>query len=188
MELFVDQQFEHIDFTTQPFPKGEYESCVFINCNLSQLDLAHYTFIDCSFTGSNLSLLKLNNTILRDIVFKDCKMIGLQFCDANAFGLAFSFDNCILTNASFYKTKIKKTNFNHSKLTEVDFTECDLTESVLNGCDLSGAIFSFSILERVDFRNAFNYAIDPEKNKIKKSKHSSTQLGGLLEKYGLIIE
>lgn len=188
MELFVDQQFENIDFTTQSFPKGEYESCAFINCNLSNLDVAHYTFIDCIFKGSNLSLLKLNNTILRDIFFKDCKMIGLQFCDANAFGLAFSFDSCILTNASFYKTKIKKTNFNNSKLTEVDFTESDLTESVLKGCDLSGAIFSFSNLERVDFRNAINYSIDPDNNKIKKSKHSASELGGLLDKYGLIIE
>ena len=69
MELFVDQQFENIDFTTQSFPKGEYESCAFINCNLSNLDVAHYTFIDCIFKGSNLSLLKLNNTILRDIFF-----------------------------------------------------------------------------------------------------------------------
>jgi uncharacterized protein YjbI with pentapeptide repeats len=188
MEIFEDQVFENIDFTIKGLPKGEYESCSFINCNLSDLNISGYSFIDCRFSDANLSLLKLNNTILRDIVFKDCKMIGLQFCDADAFGLAFSFENCILTNASFFKTKIKKTNFKDSKLSEVDFTECDLSESILQGCDLSGAIFSFSNVERVDFRTSMNYSIDPDNNKIKKSKHSASELGGLLDKYSLIID
>jgi hypothetical protein len=115
-------------------------------------------------------------------------MIGIQFGDANAFGLSFSFEDCILTNASFYKNKIKKTTFINSKLNEVDFSEADLTESVFTNCDLSGAVFSFTNLERSDFRTAINYSIDPEKNKIKKSKHSVSELSGLLEKYDLKID
>ena len=73
-----DKIFENIDFTVKPLPKGEYESCSFIHCNLSSVDVSHYTFIDTNFVGCNLSLLKLNNTILRDISFKGCKMIGLH--------------------------------------------------------------------------------------------------------------
>ena len=65
MEIFDDKIFENIDFTVKLLPKGEYESCSFINCNLSNLDVSHYTFIDTNFVGCNLSLLKLNNTILR---------------------------------------------------------------------------------------------------------------------------
>jgi hypothetical protein len=57
----------------------------------------------------------------------------------------------------------QNTIFLHSKLNEVDFTE-------------------------KGFTTAFNYPIDMDSNKIKKSKHSKGQLGGLLEKYHLTIE
>ena len=96
MQLYQDQQFENIDYTTIPLPKGEYENCSFINCNFSNSDLSNYTFIDAAFENSNLSLVKINNTILRDIKFKGCKMIGMQFSDANAFGLSFSFEDLSL--------------------------------------------------------------------------------------------
>lgn len=188
MQLYQDQQYQHIDFTTEGLPKGEYEACHFLQCNFSNLDIGGYVFIDCIFEQSNLSLLKLNNTILRDIQFKGCKMIGLQFCDANDFGLAVQFEDCILTNASFYKTKLKKTKFIDSKLNEVDFTESDLAAAVFTNSDLSNAIFSFTNLEQADFRGAIHYAIDPEANKLKKSKHNVDGLAGLLLKYGIVVD
>jgi uncharacterized protein YjbI with pentapeptide repeats len=98
------------------------------------------------------------------------------------------FDNCILTNSSFYKLKLKKRNFINSKINEVDFSEADLAESIFAHSDLSGAVFSFTNLERADFRDALNYSIDPEKNKVKKSKHSLIGVGGLLDKYQIVIE
>ncbi len=115
-------------------------------------------------------------------------MIGIQFSDANAFGLSFTFEDCILTNASFYKNKIKKTKFINTKLNEVDFSETDLSESVFDNCDLSAAIFSFTHLERTDLRTSYNYSIDIENNKIKKSKHSVHQLVGLLDKFQITVE
>jgi uncharacterized protein YjbI with pentapeptide repeats len=188
MQLFQDQKLAQVNYTLDALPKGEYESCSFMNCDFSNCNLSGYIFIDCAFKGCNLSLVKLGNTILRDIVFKDCKMIGMQFCDANTFGFSVAFEQCILTNASFFKMNSKKTKFVQSKLNEVDFTESDLTASVFRDCDLSGALFSFSNLEQVDFRSAVNYSIDPEKNKLKKSKHSMVNLSGLLDKYQLVIE
>ena len=187
MDIFEDKEFNHIDLTTKGLPKGEYENCQFTNCNLSGLDLSGFVFINSRFYGCDLGLIKLHNTILRDIHFKDCKMIGLQFGDTNEFGLTVSFDSCILTNASFYKTKIKKTKFINSKITEVDFTETDLTESIFDHCDLTGAIFSSTNVEKVDFTSSYNYTINPEENKIKKSKHSQSQLGGLLTKFDIKI-
>ncbi len=188
MQLFQDQQFQNIDYTITVLPKGEYEACQFQNCNMSNLDFTGYIFIDCTFENSNLSLVKLHNTILRDIQFKGCKMIGLQFCDANEFGLSLQFETCILTNASFYKTKLKKTKFIDSKLNEVDFTEADLTASIFTHSDLSNAVFSFTNLEQADLRGATHYVIDPETNKVKKSKHNLTGLEGLLLKYAIDVD
>ena len=64
MEIFEDKIFENLDFTVKLLPKGEYESCSFINCNLSNADLSHYTFIDTNFINCNLSLIKINITII----------------------------------------------------------------------------------------------------------------------------
>ena len=71
---------------------------------------------------------------------------------------------------------------------EVDFTGCDLTASVFTNCDLLRATFDNTILEKADLRTAFNYAIDPERNKIKKAKFSVSGLHGLLAKYDITIE
>ena len=84
----------------------------------------------------------------------------------------------------FIKPKSKRQN---SKITEVDITETDLSESIFDNCDLRGAIFSFTNVEKVDFTSSYNYTINPEENKIKKSKHSQGQLGGLLSKYDIKI-
>ena len=90
--------------------------------------------------------------------------------------------------SSFFKLKIKKTKFKDSTLHEVDFTETDLTEAVFDNCDLKRATFEHTNLEKADFRNAFNYSIDLEQNRIKKAKFSKTGIVGLLGKYDIVIE
>ncbi len=115
-------------------------------------------------------------------------MLGLFFDRCNAFGLSFSFDRCILNHSTFYKTKIKKTTFNHTQLQETDFTECDLTESLFDQCDLLRARFDNTVIEKADFRTAYNYSIDPEINRIKKAKFSIHGISGLLEKYNIVID
>ena len=83
---------------------------------------------------------------------------------------------------------MRKTNFTDCSLKEVDFSNVDLSESVFKNCELSGATFSNTILEKVDFRTALNYSIDPELNKMKKAKFSVLNLSGLLNKHNLDIE
>src|SRR5688572_14341554 len=183
-----DKTFDRNDFTKTPLAKGEYENCTFKNCNFSDNDLSNFKFTDCEFVGCNLSLVKLNKTALQDAKFKDCKMLGLRFDTCAEFNLSFLFDNCLLNHSSFYKTKIKKTSFKNSQLQETDFTECDLTSSVFDNCDLKSATFDFTILEKADLRNSYNYSIDPEKNRIKKAKFSLQSVSGLLEKYDIEIE
>jgi fluoroquinolone resistance protein len=115
-------------------------------------------------------------------------MLGLRFDNCNDFGLAFSFNNCKLDHSSFYKLKLKKTDFKSSQLHEVDFSECDLTNAVLDHCDLLNATFDRTILEKADFRTAYNYSIDPDNNKLKKARFSQSGLAGLLHKYDIDIK
>jgi len=184
----TDKTFDKIDFSAEPFLKGEYENCVFSNCNLAESDLSEYKFIDCEFQNCNLSLVKLNKTTLQDIQFKSCKMLGIRFDTCNSFGIAFHFDGCQLNHSSFYKLKIAKTRFLNSQLVECDFTECELTGSIFSGSNLAQSAFDHSILQKADFRTAVNYSIDPESNQLKRAKFSIHGIAGLLDKYEIEIE
>jgi fluoroquinolone resistance protein len=186
--LFTDETFDKRDFKVVPLLRGEYENCVFTNCDLSGCDLSEVQFTSCEFTDCNLSMAKLSKTAFRDVRFKGCKMLGLRFDDCSKFALSFTFDGCTLDHSSFYQAKIKQTVFRNSQLQEVDLTECDLAGAVFDNCNLVGATFDNTILEKADMRGALNYAIDPEKNKIKKAKFALSQVAGLLYKYNIEID
>ncbi len=189
MELtFTGREFSKDDLSEHPIKKGEYEKCTFRNCDLSNSDISEYLFEHCAFIGCNLSLIKLNRTTFRDVNFKDCKMLGLHFENCNKFALSFSFDHCVLNHSSLYQMKLKNTCFKHTLLHEVDLTECDLAGAVFDTCDFSGATFDHTILEKADLRTAYNYSIDPERNRIKKAKFSLPEVVGLLNKYDIVIE
>jgi len=98
------------------------------------------------------------------------------------------FESCFLNHSSFYESKMKSTVFKACQLHEVDFTSADLQSSIFDESDLKAAVFSMSNLEQADFRNAINFLIDPEMNKVKKSKFSNSGLSGLLAKYRLEID
>jgi uncharacterized protein YjbI with pentapeptide repeats len=130
----------------------------------------------------------ITNTAFQDVKFNECKMLGLKFETCKNFGLSFTFNHCSLNHSSFFKLELRKTIFNHCLLFETDFSEANLTESIFNACDLNNALFYHSTLIKSDFRTAFNFAIDPEKNKLNKAKFSLDGLSGLLLKYNIDIE
>jgi fluoroquinolone resistance protein len=187
-KLTENKTFDKIDFTTIKLIKGEYYSCVFINCNFYGTDISNFTFNECEFRGCDLSLSKVNSTILNDVKFFDCKLLGLHFKDCNDFVLSIKFENCSLKLSTFYKLKLKKTIFKNCNLQEVDFAETDLTSSIFDKCDLKNAIFSNTNLEKVDFYSSFNYSFDPEKNRIRKARFSRSEVIGLLDKYNIEID
>jgi len=188
MNYSADKNFDKENFTQTYLQKGEYENCVFSQCDFSNSDLCEIKFIDCEFKGCDLSLAKINGTAFRDVKFKECKMLGLRFDACHDFGLAFSFEGCVVNHCSFVARKLKKTIFKNSKLQEADFTDSDLTGAVFEGCDLNRTIFENTILEKADLRTAFCYSIDPETNKIKRAKFSLTGIPGLLGKYDIEID
>jgi fluoroquinolone resistance protein len=133
-------------------------------------------------------LAKVVNTAFREVEFKECKILGVQFGDCNKFGLAFSFEKCQLNNAGFVALKIRHTKFKNCSLEETDFSDADLTEAVFDQCVLFDAIFDNTNLEKADLRTAKNFNIDPEKNRIRKAQFSINGLAGLLEKFNIVIE
>jgi uncharacterized protein YjbI with pentapeptide repeats len=130
---------------------------------------------------------KLGKTVFRDIEFKECKLLGLNFEECSQLLFSVVFENCILNLSSFYKVILKKTRFSNCSIKEVDFTESDLTGSLFANCDFTKAKFDRTILQKVDLRTSYNYSIDPERNRIKKAKFSMAEVIGLLDKYDIEI-
>lgn len=185
---FEDEIFDKVDFTEKPLPKGEYDGCQFINCNFSNADLMNIDFSDCEFIGSNLSMATIMKTGFKNVRFNNCKLLGLHFNNCSPFLFEVKFDNCLLNLSSFYKLKMAKTTFINSTLHEVDFVEADLNNALFNNCDLLNATFDDTILDKADLRTAYNYSINPERNKIKKAKFSVVGIAGLLSQYDIVIE
>lgn len=183
-----DAVFEKINFTEKPLAEAGYDNCTFRHCDFSTVDLSNIHFSDCTFMGCNLSMVTLNETHLQDVEFKDCKLLGVHFEQCNEFLLGISIDNCLLNLASFFRLKLKKMRFKNSSLHEVDFTDADLSDAVFDNCDLSRAVFEKTNLEKADFRTAYNYSIDPERNRVKKAKFSLQGVVGLLDKYDIHID
>lgn len=187
--LYVEgETFEKNNYTVNHLPKGDYENCIFIQCDFSGSNLSGVNFIACTFTDCNLSLSKINQTSFREVTFKQSKLLGLHFNHCNDFLFDVNFENCTLNLCSFYQLKMKKTVFLQCEMNEVDFTETDISQALMDECDLTGSIFENTILEKADLRGAHHFCIDPEKNKIKKMKVSRHALSGFLEKYDLQIE
>jgi fluoroquinolone resistance protein len=190
MDIIIheDKTFDNIDYSERKLLKREFVNCIFNSCNFQKSDLGNNDFIDCQFNSCNFSLAVLDNTGLKNIIFFDCKLIGIEIGKCSNFQFSVSFQNCQLNYSSFFQKKMKKTNFTGCSLKEVDFNETDLSAAVFKDCDLLGASFVRTILEKTDFRTAINYSIDPEVNKIKKAKFSYLGIAGLLTKYDIDIE
>lgn len=184
----AERSFLKADFTETGFPAGEYENCVFDNCNFLQADLSGSRFTSCLFKNCNLSAAILKRTALADARFEQCNLQGLHFESCDHFLFSASFTGSNLRYSSFYQLKMKKTQFNDCDLRETDFTEADLSGSVFGNCDLALARFEHTGLEKTDFRTARNYVLDPELNRIRKAMFSSPGVTGLLGKYDIEID
>ena len=78
-----DKKFGKEDLGTDKLPIADYENCIFINCDLTNTDLSQRVFLDCEFISCNLSTANFIKTGLKNVRFKDCKLLGLHFenCD-----------------------------------------------------------------------------------------------------------
>lgn len=187
-ELTENRIFEKITFGAKNPAQGIYEECRFLHCNLNSADISGVTFRNCMFDGCDLSLAKLSDTSFQEIRFANSKLLGLQFSDCRQLLLEVEFEQCMLKLSNFHRLNLKNTKFNDCNLQESDFTGTDLGGATFDNCDLMRAIFEHTILEKADFRTAYNFSINPETNRIRKARFSLAGVAGLLDVYGIEIE
>jgi fluoroquinolone resistance protein len=189
MELIIhdNKTFEGIDYKHKRVSDREFQSCMFIKCDLSNSIFSNNKFLDCVFDGCNLSMMNLPGSILNNVEFKNCKILGLNFSECHNLLFTVMFDGCILDYASFMSKKMLNTRFVKTSLKETTFSLANLAGSMFDQCELSGTVFNRTDLSSVNFATSYNYTIDPEINNIHKATFSADGLPGLLAKHQLKI-
>ena len=189
MEEFIhlDKTFDRVMYFDKKVTGREFDHCQFNNCDFSNTVFADCVFSDCTFTDCNLSMVKLPASSLKTVSFVKSKLLGIRFDECEDFLFSVAFAECILDYSWFSRKKMPKTVIGDSSLKEVNFADCDLTKAVFSNCNLQGTVFESTILKEADFRTAYNFAIDPEKNMMKNAKFSTDGLVGLLQKYDIKI-
>lgn len=187
----VNQLFEHIIISQENLPadlEQEYSHCTFRSCDFTNADFISARLEDCTFDSCNLSMVKFKGTVLNDVHFNNCKIVGVDFSKCSKMAFSLTFDNCILEYAIFHKNNLKNFIFTECRMSGTSFLEANLTSAMFVRCDLSKTIFERSNLEKADFTSSRNYSINPETNKLKKTKFSLPDVVGLLDNLDIIIE
>ncbi|WP_347158238.1 pentapeptide repeat-containing protein [Pontibacter chitinilyticus] len=186
--VYEGKTFDKILYPGKAIKNREFETCTFKNCDFSNADFSVNRFTDCVFIGCNLALLKLNRSTLSHVVFRECKLTGINFSECGEALFTVRFESCFLDYASFVNRKMPKTLFSSTSLKGTDFTNATLTSAVFDNTNLEGAVFSGTQLSKANFLTAYNYTIDPEMNYLQKARFSRHGIAGLLTKYNLEIE
>jgi uncharacterized protein YjbI with pentapeptide repeats len=186
-KLFTNQQYQQLNTATRQLEKATYEDCAFIQCDFQATDISQFVFVGCTFTDCDFALSNIFDTAWREVSFVGCKLSGLHFNTSRKLGIDIRFESSIISNCVFYQLKMKQTQFKACRILECDFSEADLSGADFSESDLAGSVFEQSILEKANFISAFNFRIDPEKNKLKKASFAKINLAGLLTRHQLTL-
>lgn len=187
---FSDLDLSHLELNIDLVEEVEFDSCVFINCNLSETEFKHCKFIDCQFKQCNLSNIKIGYSRFNTVEFEHCKMLGIDWTRAHWPNLALAapikFSHCLLNDNSFYGLDLTELQLESCRLHDVDFREGNFSQSNFKNSDFNRALFNSTQLNECDFTDAYHYQIDINFNVIKQAKFSRDEAINLLA--GLNIE
>ncbi len=188
---YYDEDFNNIAEPHKSFKAIEFEECCFTECDFNNAVFDHCRFIECQFVNCNISLLKLPFTSFENVVFEDCKIVGVDWTRVSWSNLLSSspvrFYRSNLNDNSFYGLKLKKLTLNDCKANEIDFREGDFNCASFTNSDFDGSLFSQTDLTGADLTGAKNYHIDLLNNKMKGAKLCRYEAVNLLESIGIIL-
>lgn len=186
IELF-DEKIEKQSYIDIGIPFDYAESCTFIQCDFSFAQLNGKKWIDCVFEHCNLQLIKLTNTVINNIVFRNSKLTGIHFSDLAQQSFSAQFINCVLSNSSFYQCKMPYTEFHDCILEQVDFTGADLTSAIFKNCQFTNAHFENTQCRKTQFIGGSHLMLNPNANDIKEASFTPELLPGLLQTFKIKI-
>lgn len=180
--VFSDQDLLGIDLRGKSFA-----SCRFDNLRLTEVPLSDCTFEDCVFESCDLTMAKVSGAAFHEVLFQRSKLMGIDWTPVRGLIFTVTFDGCNLTHATFAQRKMCGTHFLDCKAHEVTFLSVDLSQAVFAGSDLLGARFIDTELNEADLSQARNYQINPQQNRLRKTRFSQEAAIALAGEMGVIV-
>ncbi|EKF9659489.1 pentapeptide repeat-containing protein [Vibrio cholerae] len=188
-EQYLEVSFEKLELSENSFKDIEFEECHFSDCDLSGVQLQNCKFVSCEFARCNLSLASFPNARLFGVSFQDSKLVGIDWTRATwpvyYIDFELKFQRCILNDASFFGLTLNELTLDECKLHDVDFREGNFASSTRCYCDFTHSLFMRTNLQKVDFSESTNYAINVLENQVKGAKFSRYEALNLLECLGI---
>ena len=183
-----EEEYTFQVFSPDSLLERQFYTCRFVSCTFRETDLRSTVFDTCSFVRCNFILPKIEGLVLRTAIFEDSRLMGLPFGDCNQFGFDVDFQDCIIDSCMFLGINFRKKAFINDKFRNTDFMDCDLREASFTGCHFENAQFHNCNLQNSDFREAENYCINPDGNKVKGSKHRLPGVLTFIQFLGIDLE
>jgi fluoroquinolone resistance protein len=196
MTYFDDEQkeyssdnFDNIKYTGQTVRSKIFEECSFNDCDFSATIFIDCRFLECRFSRCNLSIVKFDHSRFTDVLFKECKAIGVDWTRAAWPDIAlFSpilFFKSIINDSTFFGLNLKEIVIKECQAHDVDFREGDFSDADFRATDFASSLFNGTDLSGADFTEAVNYRIDINHNRIHDAKFSRQEAVSLLEGLGI---
>lgn len=187
---YYSEIFEDVVASGADVSSKNFDGCTFKRCDFSEVAFSRCRFIDCEFIGCNLSVVTFGYSKLAGVIFRDSKLIGVDWTKVSWPALAISapvsFYHSIINDGSFQGLSLQGVILGSCKAHHVDFRDSDFSHSRFSNTEFSGAFFVNTNLTGVDFSEATDYDIDINNNIVKKARFSRVEAVRLLE--GLDIE
>lgn len=180
-----DQEFIDHSLSRHNFDEELFDGCTFAGCDFSESTFTRCTFRDCRFVSCNLSVMKIGYSRFVDVVFEECKVVGVDWTRGQwprlELGSPLIFKHCVIDTSSFYGLHLKGCVIESCRAHDVDFRSADLSDADFSATDLLNSLFASTKLVRANFVSAINYTIDINNNPIKQAKFCRHEAVCLLE-------
>ena len=120
-DAYGEKTFRNLSIAEENAENIEFSNCLFDKCDFTHVNFSGGTFIDCKFVGCNLTGMKVEDTRFQEIVFDNCKIMGVDFSSISTFLLAWEFSRCKVNLCDFTRVEMKFTRFIECGIKEKNF-------------------------------------------------------------------
>lgn len=184
-----EKDFNAITFSQKQVSDKEFSHCHFTSCNFNETHFTHCEFNHCHFIDCNLNNIAINNSKFVDVVFDNCKIIGVNWTTAYWRSILLStpltFKKCMINSSSFFGLSLEKIIIERCRAHDVDFREATLKDGNFSHTDLKNSLFNNTNLTNANFNEAVNYDINIKNNTIKNASFCRHEAIRLLHSLGV---
>lgn len=189
---YEGKRINNIKLDSKTLENMEFFDCTFENCTLENCLIDRCIFAECKFIHCNVVSIQSKYSQIKYAEFEKCNLIGVHWNELLSAGRIADpirkVKHTILKYNTFMGMKFIRFDFSKNVMQDSMFEECDLRECSFKGNVLERTQFLNCDLRKADLREATEYQIDIQTNKLKGARFSFPEVIALLKVLEIKIE